>query len=244
MLPYERKKFIIDFVEEKGETTIDEICAIANTVSASTIRRDLKVLEVEGVLTVYYGGIVKKNTYYVEQKIESRRLTNMDAKSKIARYAATLVAPGETIFLDSGSTVAEMIKFLDRTVKVVTTSIDIVISNINKLEIYLLGGTISDVRNSVYGISTIEQLGNFVFEKAFLGANGISEKHGITTPSIEETMLKQRIIKNTSNVYFLIDNSKIGNFSTCKVSEVEENNVIMDDENHLTESYQNIIYAE
>lgn len=242
MLPYERKKLIIDFIDEKTETTLDEIGALAQTVSASTIRRDLKTLENEGYLTVYYGGIVKKNTYFVEQKIENKRLKNMDAKTKIAIYAASLVKPDETIFLDSGSTVAEMIKYLDRTVKVVTTSLDIVISNIHKLDIYLLGGNISEVRNSVYGISTIEQLSNFVFEKAFLGANGISEKYGITTPSLEETMLKQRIIKNTSNVFFLIDNSKIGNFSTCKVSEVDDNNVIMDSENHLTETHINITY--
>ena len=82
----------------------------------------------------------------------------MDSKTKIAIYAASLVKQDETIFLDSGSTVAEMIKYLDRTAKVVTTSLDIVLGNIHKLDIYLLGGNISEVRNSVYGISTIEQL--------------------------------------------------------------------------------------
>lgn len=242
MLPYERKKLIEDFIDEKGQTTIDEVCALVSNVSASTVRRDLKVLENEGLIAVYYGGIIKKNKFYVEQKITDKRLTNRDAKERISRYAASLVTPNETIFLDSGSTVAEMIKYLDPSVKVVTTSIDIVVNNINNLEIYLLGGTVSGVRNSVYGISTIEQLKDLIFEKAFLGANGISEKYGITTPSVDETMLKKLVKKNASNVYFLIDNSKIGNFSTCKVSEIEENYVIMDEENHLTEVYHNIIY--
>jgi DeoR family fructose operon transcriptional repressor len=242
MLPYERKKLIEDYIEKNKETSIDEICELTPDVSASTVRRDLKTLENEGVISVYYGGIVKKNVFSVEQKIESKRLTNMDAKNRIAKYAASLVSPNETIFLDSGSTVAEMIRYLDPSVKVITTSIDIVVSNINKLEIYLLGGNVSEVRNSVYGISTIEQLSDFIFEKAFLGANGIGEKFGITTPSVEETMLKKKVIKNSSKVYFLIDSSKIGNFSTCKVSEIDENYVIMDKSNHLTEIYQNISY--
>ena len=244
MLPYERKKIIEDFIDQNGETTIDDICALDLDVSASTVRRDLKTLENEGIISVYYGGIVKKNKYYVEQKIENKRMTNREAKTRIAKYAAKLVKPDETIFLDSGSTVAEMITYLDPTVKIVTTSIDIVMNNVNQLEIYLLGGYVSDVRNSVYGISTIRQLEDFVFEKAFLGANGISEKYGITTPSLEESMLKKNVIKSSSKVYFLIDNSKIGNFSTCKISEVDENHVIMDEENHLTEMYQNIAFPE
>ncbi|XMB72955.1 DeoR/GlpR family DNA-binding transcription regulator [Mycoplasmatota bacterium WC30] len=242
MLPYDRKKLIEDFIGENDQTTIEEICELTPDVSASTVRRDLKTLENEGIISVYYGGIVRKNKYFVEQKIESKRMTNIEAKRHIAIYAASLVKPEETIFLDSGSTVAEMIRHLDPSVKVVTTSIDIVVNNVNNLEIYLLGGNVSRVRNSVYGTSTIEQLTDFVFEKSFLGANGISEKYGITTPSVEETMLKKKVIKNSSNVYFLIDNSKIGNFSTCKVSEAEEHCVIMDEENHLTEIHQNITY--
>lgn len=242
MLPYERKKLIEDFIEREGETSIDEISNLNLDVSASTVRRDLKTLENEGIISVYYGGIIKKNKYYVEQKIENKRKTNMDAKIRIAKYAASLVKPDETIFLDSGSTVSEMIRYLDKSVKVITTSIDIVLNNVNNLEIHLLGGKVSEVRNSVYGISTINQMADFVFEKAFLGANGISEKYGITTPSIEEAMLKKRVIENASNVYFLIDNQKIGNFSTCKISGLEDNYVIMDEENHLTEMYKNITY--
>jgi len=241
MLPYKRKQMIEDYLEKNGETTIEEICALTMDVSESTIRRDLKTLENEGIISVYYGGIIKKNKYSVEQKIESKRLTNMEAKRRIAIYAASLVKPDETIFLDSGSTVAEMIKHLDKSVKVITTSLDIVINNVHKLEIYLLGGKISDVRNSVYGISTIDQVSDFIFEKAFLGANGIGEKHGITTPSTEESLLKKKIIQNSSKVYFLIDSSKIGNFSNCKISKIDENYVIMEEKNQLTEMYKNII---
>ncbi|PKK95500.1 MAG: DeoR/GlpR transcriptional regulator [Tenericutes bacterium HGW-Tenericutes-5] len=244
MLPYERKKIIEDFLEKTNETTIDEICSITKEVSKSTIRRDLKLLENEGIISVYYGGIIKKNKYSIEQKIESKRMTNMDSKQAIARYAASLVNPDETIFLDSGSTVAEMIKHLDPSVKVVTTSLDIVMNNVNNLEIHLLGGKVSDVRNSVYGISTIEQVVDFIFEKAFLGANGISEKHGITTPSIEESMLKKKIIQNSSKVYFLMDTSKIGNFSNCKIAKIDENYIIMEKKNQLTEIYKNIISPE
>jgi len=244
MLPYERKKMIEDFLEENGETTIDEICDLTLDVSKSTIRRDLKMLENEGIVTVYYGGIVKKNQYFSEQKIENKRLVNIEAKREIARYAAALVHPDETIFLDSGSTVAEMIHFLDPSVKIVTTSLDIVMNNRKNLEIYLLGGNVSGVRNSVYGISTIQQVDGFVFEKAFLGANGISEKYGITTPSTDESLLKKRIIENSSNVYFLLDHSKIGSFSNCKVSEIDENYVIMDKPNQLTEMHKNIIFVE
>ena len=244
MLPFERKKKIEDLMEEKTQTTIDEICEFLPNISNSTVRRDLKILEKEGLITIYYGGIIRKNKYFSEQRIENKRLTNISAKQRIALYAASLVNPEETIFLDSGSTVAEMIRHLDSSVKVVTTSIDIVLNNVNNLDIYLRGGNVSKVRNSVYGTSTVEQLKDFVFEKAFLGANGISEKFGITTPSKEETMLKHRVIENSSNTYFLIDNSKIGNFSTCKVSPIDENYVIMDNENHLTKVYQNISYPE
>ncbi|MGE4571812.1 MAG: DeoR/GlpR family DNA-binding transcription regulator [Candidatus Izemoplasmatales bacterium] len=244
MLPYERKKVIEEFLEKNGETTIDDICDITKDVSVSTIRRDLKTLENEGVISVYYGGIVKLNQYSTEQKIESKRLTNIEAKRSIAKYAASLVKPDETIFLDSGSTVAEMIHHLDRSVKVITTSLDIVMNNKNNLEIHLLGGKVSDVRNSVYGITTIDQVSDFIFEKAFLGANGIGEKHGITTPSTEESMLKKKIIQNSSKVYFLIDSSKIGNYSNCKISKIDENYVIMESKNQLTEIYKNILCPE
>lgn len=244
MLPYLRKKKIEEYIDETDETTIDEICEILPDVSVSTIRRDVKTLEIEGVISVYYGGIIRKNKYYAEQKIESKRLVNIDAKIKIARYAASLVKPNETIFLDSGSTTSEVIKYLDKDVKVVTTSLDIINNNVNDVEIYLLGGNVSKIRNSVYGISTIEQVSDFIFEKAFLGANGISDKYGITTPSIEEATLKKKIIMQSSKTFFLIDNSKIGNFSTRKISSIDDNYVIMDEENNLTKLYENITCVE
>lgn len=242
MLPYERKKVLENYIDEKGETNIDELLDIMPNVSSSTIRRDLKILESEGIISIYYGGIIKKNQFLTEQKIESKRQINIDRKIAIARYAATFVNPDETIFLDSGSTVAEMIPFMDKSVHIVTTSLDVVNKNINELDIYLLGGQVSKIRNSVYGITTVDQMSDFVFDKAFLGANGISEKYGITTPSVEEAMLKRKVITNTKHSYFLIDSSKIGSFSTCKICNIEDYNVLMDEANHLTNLYKNITF--
>lgn len=242
MLPYERKQFIINHINEKSQTSIDDICNLMDYVSSSTIRRDLKNLELEGYISIYYGGIIKRNTYLSEQKIENKRKENITEKTTIGKFAASLIGKDETIFLDSGSTVAEIVPFLDSSINVITNSLDVVNKRNNDLQIYLLGGKVSNVRNSIYGIKSIEQIKDFVFDYAFLGANGISEKRGITTPSIEEATLKKQIILNSNNVYFLIDNSKLGNFSTCKVCDIDSNYVIMNSKNHLSDIYTNIIF--
>lgn len=242
MLPYERKQLIIKYINERPQTSIDDICELMNNVSSSTIRRDLKNLESEGYISIYYGGLIKRSTYLTEQKIENKRKKSMKEKIRIGRFAASLIAKNETIFLDSGSTVAEMVPFLDSSIKVITNSLDVVNKINNDNEIYLLGGNLSKVRNSIYGIKAIEQINDFVFKYAFLGANGISEQRGITTPSVEEATLKKQVILNSNNIYFLIDTSKLGNYSTCKVCDIDSNYVIMDSKNHLSDIYKNIIY--
>lgn len=101
------------------------------------------------------------------------------------------------IYLDSGSTCSLLFKeIVSKRITIYTTNTDIFAlgGNINS-DIIILGGLFNPINSSVSGALTEENLKDIYFNKCFLGVNGVSDKFGVTTPTIEEAV-KKRLVKN------------------------------------------------
>lgn len=70
-----------------------------------------------------------------------------------------------------------------------------------------------------------EQIKQLNFDKAFLGINGIDEEF-LTTPDMEEAVIKKTVIKNARKSYIVTDSSKIGRVSFAKVDKIENATII------------------
>jgi DeoR family fructose operon transcriptional repressor len=243
VIPYLRKNRIMDELEKKEIVYLEHFVDILQDVSESTIRRDLKILASEGKIVLLHGGAIKLKKNSKEVPVISKKFMNVKQKEKIARYAASLIQNGETIYIDSGTTTELMFKYLkNKDITIVTTNIHIVNQlEDTKFECILIGGEIIKNLGSTVGPLTDRQLDEFHFNRSFIGANGYSDTNGISTYDLRETSKKRIVKKNSDNCYVLLDSTKIGLNAVCKVFEFDEVTVLSDKANDLFKGFNNFV---
>ena len=124
----ERHKAIMAFLDTYGKISVVEL-AHKFKVTSATIRRDLTDLERQHKLQRVHGGAVKYLFLSEEPEIEKRRLIYISEKIKIASMASRLIQDNMSIFLDVGTTIAQMIPLIlgKRNLTVITNSIDVMV---------------------------------------------------------------------------------------------------------------------
>ena len=211
MLTSERHRTILNILNSRGSVTVTELSGILNT-SESTIRRDLNTLDEAGKLSKVFGGAVsiKPTQGVAEQAVPTREILMSDEKNSIAKYAAALINDDDFIYIDSGTTTARMIDFIENTKAIfVTNGIIHAQKLLSKgLNAYITGGKIKAVTAAVIGSGGIKSIENYNFTKAFMGTNGIDVQAGFTTPDIEEGRIKEKAIEKSYISFVLADHSK------------------------------------
>ena len=230
MLFEDRVIEIMKYIKRDGSVTTKKLVEELNT-SESTIRRDLVELEKIGKLTRVHGGAIRKKVHREEDSLDDKFLLNKNSKEKIAKRAASLVEDGDSIYLDGGSTTFEMIKYLKgKDITVVTNGINHIFELMkNDIKSYVLGGYIKKVTGVVLGAQSFENIKQFSFDYAFMGANGIDNKKGFTTSDLEEAKLKAEAISLGQEVYILADKSKFGKVYFVKIADIKDANIITDE---------------
>lgn len=212
MLTEKRQQLILERLK------IDHIISIKNLVkltnsSESTIRRDLNDLENQKLLVRVHGGVESIDSSLRDEPKNSQRMhINMEEKTKIAEYAASLIKENEVIFLDAGTTTSAMIPYLShfQHLMVITNGVD----NASKLIDYqistiVLGGKVRALTKAAVGTNIVSYLKNCHLDRAFVGTNGFDVEHGYSTPDPEEAAVKSMAIKQSGRAYVLSDNSKL-----------------------------------
>ena len=247
MVPYQRRSQILQLLEKQDIVNLSDMIEAIPGVSESTIRRDLKSLESEGeVILLRGGGVSLKRGSSLEISVHSKAIKNVNEKERIARYAASLVNDGDSVYIDSGSTMLRMAKHLKgKDITLVTTNA-LFFSEIQEMNLkcFIVGGEINFSTGSILGTKTNSMLAEMYFDKAFIGANGFSDKAGISTPDIREAEKKQIVYHHTNETYVLCDSSKSGKNSLCKVFELGEVPIICDCMTDMLELSGNYIIAE
>ena len=232
MIPFERRKQMLQALENAEVVTLEDFGRILSSVSESTIRRDLKVLSAEGEIVLLRGGAAKLKSGSHEISFGSRNILNIKEKERIAQFAAGLVADGEVIYLDSGSTTLRMVKYLkNRDITIVTTNALIYPEMENvKGKCILVGGDLHVATASLLGPLTDDVLKDMFFDKAFLGVSGFSILAGATTPDNREANKKQIVKANSKEVFILADSAKSGKTTMCKAFDLKDVTIICDKE--------------
>jgi DeoR family transcriptional regulator, carbon catabolite repression regulator len=229
MIQDERLKNILHYLKENGKIRVDEICDLYQ-VSRDTARRDLVKLEEDRLIVRTHGGaMLPAVTPHVHRYEE--RLADRDVKQQIGRYAASFIQDGDTILLDTSTTVQWIADALEaRDVEVVTNSIDIVNTLAKKpnVGIHLLGGTFNVWNRNVTGTQTVELLRNYRVQKLFIGACGLIQE-GLCSPLAEEAYTKREMIRRADLVIVLADKTKFNKTFLHHVCGLEEIDILITD---------------
>ncbi len=227
----ERQERLREFIRQRGVARVDEIISELG-VSGATARRDLDALETSGRIKRVHGGAMSIETRLDEPMFDAKTSINSKEKQRIAKAAARMIQPGETIYLDGGSTVLELARLLvDREdITVVTNSLRAAIELSGRgPQLVIVGGELRRRSQTVVGAFTRLLLEQVHITKAFMGTMGLSLDEGITTSDPSEAYTKELVAANADKVILLADNSKLGKASFAKAGKLDDVDLIITD---------------
>ena len=235
-LPAElRRDQIAAFVQE--QTTVSaETLSERFGVSLMTVWRDLTSLEEESRIRRVRGGAARiESRADAEPLYDSKRVLNPTAKERIARYAAEhFTQDGDILFMEAGTTVAAMAKYLAGYQQL--TVIGNGLGTMNELarltpaiNVYCCGGMLRPVAYTFVGPQAEEYFRTVNATTCFLSATGITLTEGITDVSLLEIQVKRAMAASADRVIFLMDSSKFGVRSLARIVPMEEVDVLITD---------------
>jgi DeoR family transcriptional regulator, fructose operon transcriptional repressor len=227
MLTPERHQLILQMIKEKPIVKIQELVDLTDS-SESTIRRDLTVLEDGKFLKRVHGGAARLKGKLQEPSMVEKSSKNLQEKKLIAQYAASLVEEGDSIYLDAGSTVIEMIQYLPVNDIVVVTNGLMHLQHLlaRNIETYVIGGYAKPKTNAIIGRGALASLEQYRFDKCFLGVNGVHPQSGYTTPDQEEALIKHKAMSLSREVFVLADETKFSEIAFAKIDDLHKATII------------------
>ncbi len=223
---------ILDLVTERGQVTVAELND-ALRVSEATIRRDLDQLSQEGRLRRSHGGAVRVASADREPPLALREGSLRDEKERIGREAASMVRPGDRIFLCSGTTVETMPRHLrdidDLTV--VTNSLPVVnhLADRADIELIVIGGVFRHTELSMISQLAERMIADLRVDTVFMGCQALDPGDGLTADSIAEASTDRAILQVARRRVILADHTKFRRSSTIAVAPLDAIHVVVTD---------------
>ncbi|HEX7308730.1 DeoR/GlpR family DNA-binding transcription regulator [Lentzea sp.] len=206
-----RLKQITEAVRDAGSLGVADLASLTGA-SEMTIRRDLEVLAAQGVLERYRGGARSLLLRGSEPPFSLRADENMDAKRRIAATVASLIADGESVILDSGTTCLEVARLLhDRRVTVMPLSLHAVnaLSSSPSVTLLVPGGRPRPGELALTGPLALASVQALRFDTAVIGCCGLSADQGLTAFDLEDAAVKRTAIASARRVIAAVDASKL-----------------------------------
>jgi DeoR family transcriptional regulator of aga operon len=229
----DRRTIIIKQLEKDDQVNVLELSRQFN-VSEVTIRKDLKHLEKKNILIRSRGGAMKNSLINVDLSIYDRRRQNIKLKEAIGAAAAGIIKSGETILLDTGTTIMELAKHLPKKIEltVITNSVDITfrLAEHPNIRVIMPGGILRRNSLALVGEQAAESLRSFYCDKYFLSADSVDTERGMMTTNIEEASLARINIRNSKKVFALIDSSKFLSKGITTIAPLTEVDTLITDD--------------
>lgn len=248
MYAEERRRQIASLTSVEGRVNVTELAARFQ-VTAETIRRDLAVLDQEGIVHRVHGGAVASQSFQTtEFSVAARARSASSAKSAIARAAMDfLPEPQGGMFLDAGTTLSALSDLIGehshaRQWSIVTNCLPIAmnLASSGLEEVQLLGGQVRAITQAVVGDTALRTLALMRADVAFIGTNALTLDHGLSTADSQEAAVKRAMITNARKVVVLCDSSKLGCDFLVSFAGIDDIDVIITDSG-APESYVNAL---
>lgn len=201
---------ILEWLDAKGSAEVGELASLLGT-SEITVRRDLTTLAERGLLVRTHGGAMKLGLERNPVQFAQKTAAHAAQKARIAERAADLMAEGDTIFLDCGSTVFRLCPLIrGKKLRVITNSLPIVRELMGSaVTLNLIGGELDAARQAVHGLVAEEHIARYRANAAFIGTDGFSLEVGLSARSEVEASHTRALIRHSERVMLLCDSSKL-----------------------------------
>ena len=207
-----RRKQMEELIARRQTVSMEELCQLFQ-VCMNTVRADVAHLVRSGAVEKVYGGVRAAQSAQVP--LFSQRMTiSSQAKLAIARRAEELICDGDRIYIDAGTTTMALLDCLQsgKHVTVLTRNLHIITRALDRpeVELIVLPGMADRRTHCLADAGTLEFLGRYQLDKAFMGVSGISPQGQLNVSSYIEYELKRQAMARSGHSYLLADAGKFG----------------------------------
>ncbi|MFO7304076.1 MAG: DeoR/GlpR family DNA-binding transcription regulator [Gammaproteobacteria bacterium] len=235
MLERERHNLILKLVEERSIVAVSDLLELLGA-SEATIRRDINTLAERGQLRRIRGGAEairpRSQPHPVGMAFALSQDINVPQKRAIARAAAALIEPGESIIICGGTTTYALVEFLPNDeLDILTSSFPIAAKLLatSRHRVTLPGGTVFREQNVVLSPFENDIVGSFWASKLFTGCHGIN-RFGIMEADPLIVQAQTQLLKRAEHVIVMADSSKLRRKSAMIVAGLERISTIVTDD--------------
>lgn len=235
MYAEERRQLIVQLARSQGRVQVSAVAEQFN-VTPETIRRDLEVLDRQGVLRRVHGGAMPSEFLPLgDLAVVDRENSAAEQKERIALAALQFLPnqPYSSILIDAGTTTSRLAAAIPASTKltIFTNSLPIAatLSARTSADVQLLGGRVRGVTQACVGGNTVAWLSKLRVDACFLGTNGITTTHGLSTPDSEEAIVKEQMVRCGRRVVVLADSRKFGAETATSFATMDDIDVIVTD---------------
>jgi DeoR family transcriptional regulator, aga operon transcriptional repressor len=221
----ERLDGILSRLASDGSVSVRELTE-ALAASPATVRRDLKLLEEQKLLSRSHGGAVRNGLLY-ELPVRYRGGRRAEEKGRIADAAAERIAEAQTVGLTGGTTTTEVARRLrGRRLTVVTNAVNIASELVvsEAIRLVVTGGVARTQSSELIGPLAERTLDGLNVDLMFLGVDGVNAS-GATTHDEVEAQTNRKMVERAARVVVVCDSSKIGRSALsriCTLAEIDE----------------------
>ena len=231
MFAHERHERIAALAAAEGRVSVHELAELFD-VTQETVRRDLDALEAEGKLRRVHGGAIAMDRLsMVEPSLSERQSQNQQQKQRIARTALRFLPRTSTELLAEQLTAWAPAAAAEELL-VITNAVPIAQRLCNRPEVSLeiLGGRVRGLTSAAVGSGVIAQLQGLRPDIAFIGANGLHSRFGLSTPDALEAAVKTAMVQVAHRVVALVDSSKFEQETLVRFAALEAIDVLVTDQ--------------
>jgi len=244
---HSRLDTILDLLSQRGKLDVEELVA-ALDVSAATVRRDLDRLAGQQLLTRTHGGAVPTAASY-DLPLRYKATRYADAKVRIAEAAAAMVAPGQVVGLNGGTTTTEVARALVRRSELTTDgdqpSLTVVTNALNlatelavrrHVKIVVVGGVARPQSYELIGPLADASLAHLNLDLVFLGVDAFDVEHGAMARHEGEASVNRQLAERARRVVVVADHSKLGRHAFARICHAAEVDAFITDRPPGTET--------
>src|SRR5580704_280627 len=221
MLNEERQRAIHELLRRDGRVVVVDLARQFHT-SQVTIRKDLDILHVKGLIHRTHGGALPARDGALEDPtLREKEKLHRKEKLHIAAAAVSMVSEGQVVILDSGTTTTAIARALRnfRNLTIITNSVNIAAElSGSAVEVILSGGNLRKNSFSLVGPIAEETLHKLHADILFLGVDGFDVHYGISTPNLLESKVNRTMIEISKVAVAVCDSSKFGKRSLSLIA--------------------------
>lgn len=232
MLPEIRRRAIAEHLQARGSGSVADL-EEEFQVSSMTIRRDLRELDRQGLAKRTHGGAVAPGLAAHEDSFSQRLNVDISAKERLAVEAASLVEPGETVFIDcssSGYYAAREIVARGIPASIITNSVpvmQILSASDANVELNGVGGRLRKLTLSLVGPAAVRMIRDHFADKLFLSVKGLAGDGSLTDPDPLECEVKRAMIERAEESILLLEPGKLQARGSHLIASCEEISLVL-----------------